>query len=822
MTLTKKRPSKELKPEELKWSCDLTCFDFSSTETISPVDGIVGQERAMKALKIGVDLRGPGYNVFITGLSGTGKLTSVKQLLQNILPDCSELTDYAYVNNFDDEDRPILLTFPKGKSKKFKEDLSAAIRFLQENIPSILESESFIGKRNRLIARLKKDVEAKSLDFQKRISKDGFTIGEMKIGEMVGPELLFVKDKQAYHVNAIPELIGAGKISEAEGKKIKKKHAEYNKEFSKVLKASIKTSKEIQQKVGELEVRTIKGIIEIEINDLKEKYPDPKIRAFLDQVAKDIPENKEVFKGVKPVVEETGQGYVIDYLKNYDVNIILDNSNADSCPVVIETSPTYSNLFGTIEKYSDGMGGWHADFTRIKAGSLLRANGGYLVLNALDAFEEAGVWKNLKRVLLHRKLEIQDSANLYHFSPSILQPEAINIDIKVIMIGNNYIYSLLSSYQDDFNKIFKIKAEFDYEMKRTDSALVEYARIVKKLVESEGLLEFNIAAIGKIVEYGARYAESQNKLTTRFAYIADLVREANFWAKDVNRKIVEDFHVIQAYESMRERHSLGDSKISDMINEGILLIDTKGSRVGQVNGLAVYGSGMHSYGKPTRITASVGLGNGNIINVEREAGLSGNTHNKGVLIIGGYFRETFGRKRPLSFSAGLVFEQGYGMIDGDSATAAEICALISSISRTPIKQNFAITGSVNQKGDIQPIGGINEKIEGFFKVCKARGLTGKEGVIMPVQNKNDLMLSDEVVKAVDEKKFHIYTVSRIEEAVELLMGYKAGKLLKSGRYEANTVFCEVEKRLREMKMRATPPKKNDATADNKKTTKRKK
>ena len=822
MTLTKKRPSKELKPEELKWSCDLTCFDFSSTETISPVDGIVGQERAMKALKIGVDLRGPGYNVFITGLSGTGKLTSVKQLLQEILPDCRELNDYAYVNNFDDPDRPILLTFPKGKSKKFKEDLSAAIRFLQESIPTILESESFVEKRNKLIGIIKKDIESKSLDFQKRIGKDGFTIGEMKVGEIVGPELLFLHEEQAYPINALPELVGAGKIPEAKGKEIKKKYDLYKKEFAKVIKESIKTSKIIQQKVGELEFQTIKGIIALEINDLKKKYTNAKIRNFLDQVAKDIPENLDVFKGIKPVMEETGQGYVVDYLKNYDLNIVLDNSNTESCPVIIETSPTYSNLFGTIEKYSDGMGGWHADFTRIKAGSLLRANGGFLVINALDAFEETGVWKNLKRVLLHRKLEIQDSANLYHFSPSILQPEAINIDIKIIMIGNNYIYSLLSSHQDDFNKIFKIKAEFDYEMKRTDSALIEYARIVKKLVESEGLLEFNISAIGKIVEYGARYAENQNKLTTRFAYIADLAREANFWAKDVNGKIVEDFHVVQAYESMRERHSLYDSKVADMINEGIILIDTKGTRVGQVNGLAVYGSGMHSYGKPTRITASVGLGNGNIINVEREAGLSGNTHNKGVLIIGGYFRETFGRKLPLSFSAGLVFEQGYGMIDGDSATAAEICALISAISQIPLKQSLAITGSVNQKGDIQPIGGINEKIEGFFKACKMRGFAGKEGVIMPVQNKNDLMLNDEIVEAVNDKKFHIYPVARIEEAVELLTGFKAGRLLKSGRYEANTVFCEVEKRLREMKMRAAPPKKNEKPSDSKKTTKRKK
>ena len=462
---------------------------------------------------------------------------------------------------------------------------------------------------------------------------------------------------------------------------------------------------------------------------------------------------------------------------------MLDNSKVTECPVIIETSPTYSNIFGTIEKFSDGMGGWHADFTRIKAGSLLRANGGYLVLNAMDSFGETGVWKTLKRTLLYNKLEIQDLANLYQFSPSILQPEPIEINTKIILIGSNYIYSMLSGYEDDFNKIFKIKAEFDYE-----------------------LLEFDISAIGKIAEYGARYAGEQGKLTTRFAYIADLAREANFWANDVGAKLVNGFHVSQAYESMRERHSLGESKVSEMIEDGTMLIDTDGTRVGQINGLAVYGGGMYSFGKPTRITASVGLGNGSIINVDREAGLSGNTHNKGVLIISGYFRQMFGRRFPLSFSASLVFEQGYGMIDGDSASITEITALLSCISEIPIKQNFAITGSVNQRGDIQPIGGVNDKIEGFFGICKSRGLNGKHSVIIPIQNKKDLMLNDEIVEAVKEKKFHIYAVSKVEEAVELLTGIRAGRLLKNGHFEANTVFGTVDKVLREMRLRAKPLK----------------
>ncbi len=378
------------------------------------------------------------------------------------------------------------------------------------------------------------------------------------------------------------------------------------------------------------------------------------------------------------------------------------------------------------------------------------------------------------------------------------------------MIGNNYIYSILSNYEDDFNKIFKVKADFDYEIKRTDQTITEYTKVLKKLIQSEKLLEFDKSAIAKIFEYSARYAGEKNKLTTRFAYIADVVREACFWARANGSKLVTSNHVKQAYNASKERHGLYESKVTEMINDGTILIDTGGTRVGTINGLAVYESGKFSFGKPTRITASVSLGTGNIINVEREAGLSGNTHNKGVLIISGYFREMFGSRIPLSFTASLVFEQGYGMIDGDSASITEICALLSALTNIPIKQSFAITGSVNQKGEIQPIGGVNEKIEGFFEVCNMKGLTGNQGVIIPQQNVKDLMLNDDVVDAVKKKKFNIYPVTKVEEAIEILTGLRAGKKMKAGRYEQNTIFGEVEKELTSMRKKLLPPpKKND-------------
>ena len=812
MALLKARQPKELKPEDLKWTCETDVFDFESSEKIKPIEGIVGQDRALKALKVGVELKSPGYNIFITGLSGTGKFTTIKQMLESIAPDCSnQLFDYAYVNNFKDEDRPLLLQLPAGQAKKFKRDLQRTIKILQEKIPQLLSTEPFVTQKKQILSDYGKKQQTIMFGFEEKLKKDNFTLGEVKMGEMVRPEILAVVDKQPVFIQQLQDYIKDEKISREQFKDIISKYTSYQEELQQVFKESLKLTQEFQEKVTTLETDSVTIIVTVILEELKKKYKIKNVKLYLDQVVENIIQNLDVFKGQKPLREETDGGIVIDYLKEYEVNIILDNSHTKQCPIIVENTPTYSNLFGTIEKIMDGRGGWYADFTRIKAGSLLRANGGFIVINALDAFSEPGVWKSLKRVLLHGKLEIQDIANLYQFSPSILKPGPIDIEAKVILIGNNYVYSLLSNYEDDFNKIFKIKADFDYEMPRTELALTEYARVIKKLIESEKLLEFDASAIAKLIEYGARYAGEKNKLTTRFAYIADITRESSFWAQDEKLKMVSAHHVDRAYDASKERHGLYESKLSGMIEDGTILIDTEGARIGTINGLAVYESGHHSFGKPSRITAAVALGNGSIINVEREAGLSGSSHNKGMLIIAGYFREKFGKKIPLTFNASIVFEQGYGMVDGDSASITEICALLSALSGIPIKQSIAITGSVNQKGEIQPIGGVNEKIEGFFDVCKTKGLNGKNGVIIPSQNVKDLMLKNDVIKSVEEKKFHIYSVSSVEEAIEILTGVSAGKILKNGKHLPNTVFGEVEKELLSMRKRIKPepPKKNN-------------
>ena len=794
-----------LKTNDLRWFCNPKIFDFESTSELEPNESIIGQDRALRALKLGVNLRSPGYNIFIAGLSGTGKATAVQKMLESISASCPTLKDYAYVNNFNDPDSPILLTFPQGQAKDFKKEISSLIQYLKDRIPQQLESQTFVGKRKKILGEYdKKEKELLSL-FQKKIKKDGFALGSVQVGETARPEIIPLIQNKPIPVQQLDKVIQEGTITQEKAQNIIQKYNEYQLELMNLFKKGLKLSQKLQIESLDLERKEVDVLVKGSMAAFYEKYPDEKFSLYLHQVEESILENLQIFKGQKPENEETQEGFVIDYFREYDVNIVLDNSSTNTCPVVIEIAPSYTNLFGTIEKVNDGRGGWYADFTRIKAGSLLKANGGFLVLNATHVFDEPGVWKTLKRILTFRKLEIQDSYNFFQFQPSILKPEPIDVDLKVILIGSNYIYSMLAEYEDDFKKIFKVKADFDYEVQRTGEIIDAYARVIKKTIKEENLLEFDKTAIASLLELAAKYAGQKDKLTARFSVLADLVREAHYWAKEENVKVVTASYVKKAYEMAKDRHALYEEKLSDMIREKTILIDTAGEKIGQINGLAVYGSDFYAFGKPTRITASVSIGNGAIINVEREAGMSGKTYDKGVLVISGYFREMFGQQFPLSFSANLVFEQSYGMIDGDSASAAEFFALLSSLSGLPIKQSVAVTGSVNQRGEIQPIGGVNEKVEGFYSVCKMNGFTKNQGVIIPIQNVKDLMLNEEIINSVRKKEFAVYAISKIDEGIELLTGVSAGKLNKNGSYERNTVFGLVQQRLKDMYKKGKNP-----------------
>ncbi len=799
---------KELKPEDLRWKCDPEIFDFESTNDIEPIEGILGQERALKAIKLGVDLRSPGYNIFIAGLSGTGKATTVKKMLETISSNCPPLFDYAYVNNFKDEDRPILLKFSVGKAKIFKTDLSNSINILKKKIAQTLESETHLNRKKKIISSYNEKEQILMNSFEDKLKGENFSLGQIKVGEVARPDIFPIIDDKPVPIYQVEEQVQQGKITKKQAQEILKKYNSRQQELQVLFKKGLKLSQEFQEKLAKLERDIAEVVVKGVTETLKEKYEDTHISEFIDQVELNVLDNITLFKGDKPSGETTQEGFLIDYFKEYEVNIILDNSESQNCPVIIETSPTYTNLFGTIEKINDGRGGYYSDFTKIKAGSLLRANGGYLVLNVKHLFEEPGVWKTLKRVLTYRKLEIHDAPSILQFSQSILKPEPIEIDTKVILIGNQNLYSLLAQYEDDFKKIFKVKADFDYEIKRSDEVLVQYARVIKKMIKEEKLHEFDKSAIAYLMELGAKFAGQKDKLTTRFSRIADVAREANFWAADDGFDVVSAAHVRKAYNFAIERHGLLESKVTEMITDKTFLIDTDGERVGQINGLAVYDADFYSFGRPTRITATVSLGGGSIINVEREAGMSGRHYNKGVLIISGYFRETFGQNLPLSFNANLVFEQSYGTVDGDSASCAEIFALLSTLSGLPIKQSLAVTGSLNQKGDVQPIGGVNEKIEGFFDICKSRELNGKQGVIIPIQNVKDLMLNDEVIDAVANKKFHIYPIERVEEGIQILTGVKAGKRSTKGTYDSGSVFDLVHKRIMDLYAKARAQRNN--------------
>ena len=809
MAYPKPPKPKELKPEDLRWTCNPDIFEFDSTVDLKPIEGIIGQERALKALKLGVDLRSPGYNIFIAGLSGTGKATTVKKMLETISSHCPPLFDYAYVNNFKDPDRPVLLTFQIGKAKYFTQDLSSTIEVLKKRIPQSLETEAYINRKKKIIANYNEKEQSLMTAFEGKLKKENFSLGQVKVGENARPDIFPIIDEKPVPIYQLEEFVKQGKLTEDNAKDILKKYNENQQDLQTLFKKGLKLSEEFQDRLVKLERETASVIVKGAIENLREKYNDKKVQDYIDQVEESILSNLQVFKGMKPEGEISAEGFQIDYFKEYEVNIILDNSESRDCPVVIETSPTHVNLFGTIEKIYDSRGGWYSDFTKIKAGSLLRANGGYLVLNFKHLYDEPGVWKTLKRILTYRKLEIQDSHSYFQIAPSTLKPEPIDIDTKVILIGNDYIYSLLAAYEDDFKKIFKVKADFDYEIKRNDEVLIQYARVIKKLIKEENLLEFDKSAIAYLIEIGAKFAGNKNKLTARFSQIADIAREANFWAIDDGYKIVSAAQVKKAYEAGKERHGLLESKVNEMITEKMVLIDVDGKRIGQINGLAVFDADFYSFGSPTRITATVSLGSGSIINVEREAGMSGRHYNKGVLIISGYFRETFGQNLPLSFNANLVFEQSYGTVDGDSASCAEIFALLSTLSGLPINQSIAVTGSLNQKGDVQPIGGVNEKIEGFFDVCKERGLNSKQGVIIPVQNIQELMLREEIIEAVRNRQFHIYTITRVEEGIEILTGIKSGKRDAKGVYEENSVFDLVEKKIKELYAKSRAQKTNN-------------
>ncbi|MFC2165170.1 Lon protease family protein [Acidobacteriota bacterium] len=793
---------KELTPEKLAWQLDPEKIPFKSSEECKSCEGIIGQERAIKSIQTGLDIKSLGYNIFITGIVGTGRTTTISQLLEKLEKEDKIPDDILYVFNFKNPDEPTLITLPAGQGIHFKEAMDQLIEMLKTNIPELLKSSYYSEKRDSIIETQQKKSKKILKIFEDEVAKEGFSVIQVQMGLYVKPDLIPVIEGKPTPFNQLDAAVREGKYPKEKFNELREKYDKLTDKLETIFKQLKETEEETHKLLRQWDEESLTPIIKGAISGIRTHFQFAIIKDYLDDVERTLAKQINMFKGQPQQQQPQQDGREIkpEPFLEYQVNLLIDNSEQKGAPIIMETNPNYINLFGSIESSVNRFGMMQTDFTKIKPGSLLKANGGYLVIKALDALIEPGVWPTLKRTLRNQQLEIQNLMSVYMFTTSRLKPEPIDIDVKVVMIGDVRIYNILYFQDEDFKKIFKIKAEFDSEMNKDKKTILDYAAFIKKITEEDKLKSFNRDGMATIIEYGTRIASKQKKLSTRFNVIADVIREASYWAKKAKAKKVSREHVETAIQERFERVGLIEDKIQEMIEEGTIMIDTKGTVIGQVNGLSVYMMGGFAFGKPTRITASTSVGRAGVINIERESDMSGRTHNKGVLILGGFLRGKYAQDKPFSLSASLAFEQSYSGVDGDSASSTEVYAILSSLSKLPLRQDIAVTGSLNQRGEIQPIGGVNEKIEGFFDVCKAKSLTGNQGVIIPHQNVSHLMLRKDVVAAVAEGKFHVFPVKTIDDGIEILTGVKAGKKKKDGSFETDTVNYMVDTELQRLAM----------------------
>ncbi|OGP89423.1 MAG: ATP-dependent protease [Deltaproteobacteria bacterium RBG_16_47_11] len=792
----------EVAVEKLRWRCDPNVLPFETTEAIEPCDEIIGQDRALEAIRLGLDIGSVGYNIFVTGLAGTGRFTTIKCVLEEMdikgkIPD-----DLCYVNNFKNPDMPHMLILSAGQGNAFKKEMENLVESLKKKVPLLFENETYLNKKKEVVERYRNKQAEMFREFEKKVNKEGFTLVQIQMGPYSRPGIFPMVEGNPVNIEQLESMVEEGKYTKEDLEKMRAKQTELVNELENIFKETRKSEKEIKEELTALDNEVISPVVKDSISDIKERFSHEKVPRYLDEVQEDILANLNRFREKEEPPAPPIPGLVfpqpVDSFTEYSVNVLVDNSETKGAPIIVETTPNYRNLFGTIERVVDRSGMWKTDFTHIKAGSFLRANGGHLIFNALEALVEPGVWPALKRTLKNQVMEVQTYDPFYLFATSALKPEPIECSTKVIMIGDAYVYHLLYNLDDDFKKIFKIRADFDSVMNRDGGKIQQYVAFIRKICDEEKLRPFDKSGMAAVVEYGVRLAGRQKKLSTRFYLIADLLREANYWALKDESEVVKDIHVDKAIERKVYRKNLIEEKIQEMIDDGIILIDSDGMVVGQVNGLSVYNLGDYMFGKPSRITVKTSMGKAGIINIEREAEMSGPIHNKGVYILAGYLRGKYAQDKPLTMSASICFEQSYSGVEGDSASSTEIYGLLSSLSGLPLRQDMAVTGSVNQRGEIQPIGGVNEKIEGFFDVCKGKGLTGKQGVLIPHLNIDDLMLRKDVIESVKEGRFHIYPVKTIDQGIEILTGVEAGEQVENGRFKEGTVNDLVDKKLREL------------------------
>jgi ATP-dependent Lon protease len=795
------KPAKRARPlpaSQLRWRCDPQRLGFRTTADVSPRSEIIGQPQALAAIRLGLECASPGYNVFVCGLTGTGKTTAIRQLFEELRVRGQAPPDLCFVHNFHQHDRPLALLLPAGRGRELQREMNEFIEVCRKDLPEVYESDAFQQRRRQVLDQYKEQGRSLFKAFETRVRAEQFQIVQIEAGPVVRADIYPVVGGEPTSLDKLRDLSHEKQFDVKQLAAIERAYEELSDEMQSVFKAGRQMDRAQRESLRALEREFGALVVAAPLHDLREQFADvPRVMAWLEQVEESILEMTHRVSALESSEDDPREARLRRWFDDYSVNLLVDNTGAQHPPVVIETTPTYKNLFGSIERAPDRRGGWRSDHASIRGGSILAANGGYLIVNLLDVAAETAVWPTLKRTLKNMKSEIQPAEPYLSLVGSPIKPEPVDLQLKVVLIGDAYTYHYLHEHDEEFRKIFKVKADFDSTMPRDRRAQRDYARFVASLAANESLLPFDAAAVAAVIEIGARLAGRQTKLSTRFSDIADVVREAHHWARKSGGRVVRAEHVHKSVRERILRVNLIERKLQEAFDTGQMLFDLRGKKVGQVNALTVYDVGDHVFGRPARITSQVSMGRSGIINIEREANLSGSTHDKGVLILAGYLRGMYAQDKPLTLSASLAFEQSYGGVDGDSASAAEVYALLSAIGNLAVRQDLAVTGSIDQRGQLQPVGGINEKIEGFFAVCRTRGLTGTQGVLIPAQNAPDLMLSAEVVEAARRGRFQVYAIRTIDQGLEILTGLRAGRR-RGYRFEADTVHRRVDDALYEL------------------------
>ena len=778
---------KPLPVEELFRACDPSRFGFKTTSELEPLEELIGQDRAVEAVAFGIGIRRDGFNLFAAGPAGTGKHTLIGEFLRRQAHTGPVPDDWCYVYNFQDPRRPRTLRLPAGRAHPLASDMERLTQDLRAALQTTFEGEDYRNRREALAQEFKERQEQAFESIQQRAKEHSIALVRTPLGLALAP----LREGQVLS----PEEFEA--LPEAEREKTKADLKQLEEQLQATLRQAPRWEREHRDRVREINREVSRLAVEHLIEEIRKKHEDiPDVTEWLQAVEKDVVDKAEtLLAGSQQIAGEAGQqqpqpAHAPTHdgaMRHYTVNVLVGRNGGDGAPVVYEDHPTYGNLLGRIEHRSE-FGTLVTDFTLIKAGALHRANGGYMVVDAYKLLTQPFSWDGLKRVLRAGEISIEPLGQTLSLVDTVsLDPQPIPLDIKIVLVGERMLYYLLCAYDPDFNELFKVQADFEEEMPRDQASVDLYARLIGTIVRNEGMRPFDAGAVARVIERAARLAHDRDKLTTHMRSIADLLHEADYWAETAGHDTVTAVDVTRAIDAHIRRSDRLREKVQESIAEGIVLIDSAGAKPGQLNGLSVIQLGGYSFGRPSRITARVSMGRGRVIDIEREVKLGGPLHSKGVMILSGFLADRFGRDRPLALAASLVFEQSYGGVDGDSASSAELYALMSALSGVPIKQGFAVTGSVNQRGEVQAIGGANEKTEGFFDVCKARGLTGEQGVLIPASNVRHLMLREDVVEACRKGEFAVYNVTTIDQGMEILTGVPAGEPDKDGVYPEGTI-----------------------------------